>query len=84
MTIEEVIQFQEESYLYFEKRNPEFLKILREKKTLDDSLTKIMDEILAEYLKEVKAKRPKEDVEEEDGADPDVGVDVLDKATTKK
>lgn len=84
MTIEEVVKFQNEILPYFEKTQMDMLKTLREKRALDDGMTKIMDEILAEYLKELKAKRPKEDAEDEDSKDANVGVDVLDKATTKK
>ena len=85
MSIEEVIKFQNDVLPYFEKRNMDMLKTLREKRALDDAMTKVIDEILAEYLKELKANRPKEDEEDEDGAQtPNVGVDVLDKATQKK
>ena len=37
---------------------------------------------MAKYLKDLIAKRPKEDVDEEE--DSKVGVDTLDKATSKK
>ena len=82
LTIEEVNKFQLEIFGYAQKRNPEFLKTLREKKSLDDPMTKIVDDILMEYVQEVQAKRPKEkeEVEEQDN----VGADVLDTATSKK
>lgn len=83
LTIEEVITFEKEILEYFQKRNPEMLKKLREKRALDEEITKIMDTVLAEYIKEVTAKRPVEDAETEESANQ-VGVDTLDQATTKK
>ena len=82
MSIEEVVEFQKEIYDYFVKRNPEMLKKLRAKRALDEEISKIMDDILTEYVKEVSAKRPAEDAETEEGTQ--VGVDTLDQATTKK
>lgn len=82
-TMEEVIAFQNEILEYFRKRHPELVKKMREKRTLDDEITKAMDEVLAEYSKEITAKRPLEDAETEEGANQ-VGVDTLDKATSKK
>lgn len=81
LTIEEVIVFQKDIYDYFFKRHPDMLIKLREKRALDDEMTKIMDTVLTEYVKEISAKRPKEDAESEDSQ---VGVDTLDKATSKK
>ena len=83
LTIEEVNIFQKEIMEYARQKKPELLKILRERKKLDDEITKGMDEVLALYLKEIQMKRPKEEIES-DGNEPNVGVDVLDAATTKK
>ena len=83
LTMVEVNVFQGEILEYTIKKNPEFLKTLRERKTLDEAITKAMDALLGEYFKELKAKRPKEELETE-GDEPNVGVDVLDAATTKK
>ena len=83
MMLEEVAVFQNEVYDYFKKRNPEFMKKLREKRDFDDEMKKIADEILAEYLKGLVAKRPKEDAESDEG-DQRVGQDTLDVATKKK
>ena len=82
MTIPEVNEFQTNILGYSQKKNPNLLKILRERRKLDPEIEKGMDEVLAEYLKEIKAKRPKE--EEEEKTVPNVGVDVMDKATSKQ
>lgn len=84
MTTEEVIAFQGEIYDHFMKKQPEFMKTLREKRDFDDDMKKIMDDVLKEYLEGIIAKRPKEDFEEEEGATANVGVDTLDQATSKK
>lgn len=81
MSIEEVNAFQKGILGYFEKRAPDMLKNLRAKRALDDEMTQQMDTILAEYLKEIMAVRPREDAEAEES---NVGVDTLNKATTKK
>jgi len=84
MTTEEINKFQEDIYDYFKGKKPDILKELREKRDADDEMKKIFDEVLDEYLKETIAKRPKEeDDDDEDGPDQ-VGVDVLDQATSKK
>ncbi|MDZ4241450.1 MAG: F0F1 ATP synthase subunit alpha [Candidatus Omnitrophota bacterium] len=84
LTIEEVNIFQDAALGYFEKRKPELIKRMREKRDLDDEMKKVIDEVLAVYVKEVKDKRPKEEDEVEGGGDSAVGVDVLDQATSKK
>ncbi len=82
MTIEEVNDFQGQILEYFKKRHPDKLKAMREKRDLDPEITKALDEVLDEYLKEIIAKRPVEEDEDED--EDNVGTDVLDKATSKK
>jgi len=82
MTIPEVKVFQNEIFAFASKMNPNLIKILRERKKLDDEITKAMDDILAAYMKIVEEKRPKD--EDEAAEDSKVGVDVLDAATTKK
>lgn len=85
MTIEEVSVFQNEIYTYVKARQPELLKKMRQKRDMDDDMKKVIEGILSEYLAEIVAKRPKEDVEGGGGgAESGVGVDVLDKATSKK
>ncbi len=82
LTIPEVNTFQQEIFEYAKKKNPDILRILRERRKLDDEISKGMDAVLAEYLKEIQDRRPKEEAEDEDEAN--VGVDTLDAATTKK
>jgi len=84
MMIEEVIAFQKEIYGWFKKRHPDFLKKMRELRNVDDDMTKLMDEQLRIYLEEIVAKRPKEELDDEDSDDLNVGVDMLDAATSKK
>jgi F-type H+-transporting ATPase subunit alpha len=87
MTIEELNIFQRDAYDYFKKTDPDWMKMLREKRNMDDDMKKRCDEILAQYLKEIIAKRPKEDLDEDDEehkGDANVGKDILDGATSKK
>ena len=82
--IEEVTKFQVEIYDYAKKKDPELFKKMREKRNIDEEMSKKCDAILSEYLKEIIAKRPKEVLDEDEKGDANVGVDVLDQATSKK
>jgi F-type H+-transporting ATPase subunit alpha len=84
MSIEEVTVFQIEIFEYAKKKNPELIKKMREKRNVDEEMGKQCDVILNEYLKETIAKRPKEILDDDEKGDANVGVDVLDKATSKK
>ena len=81
-TIPEVKTFQDEIFEFAKKKNPDLIKKLREKRKVDDEIGKDMDAVLAEYAKLIESRRPKEEEEVED--ETNVGVDTLDKATTKK
>ena len=83
MTIEEVIAFQNDVFDYMAQKDLEFLKTMRAKRDMDDDMKKALDEHLSDYLEELIAKRPKESFDSEDN-DDNVGVDVLDRATSKK
>ncbi len=84
MSIEEVNIFQAEVYDYFMKHDPEWMKLLRQKRDMDDPMKKRCEEILQQYLKEIIEKRPKVDLDEEEDGTANVGKDVLDGATSKK
>jgi len=81
LTIDEVKTFQLEIFDFTTKHNPNLLKILRERRKMDDEIQKGMDEVLEKYIKEVDEKRPKELEEDEEALE--LG-DALDAATTKK
>ncbi len=83
MTLLELNEFQMAIFEFTQKNNPNLIKILRERKKLDAEIEKAMDVILTAYLTELKAKRPKEE-DKTQGAVANVGVDVLDAATSKK
>ncbi len=86
MTIEEFNVFQNAIYDYFKKHDPEWLTMMRKKRDIDDGMKPRCEELLRKYLQEeVIAKRAKVDLDEEEGGkDANVGVDILDKATSKK
>jgi len=86
-TSEEIDVFEEEILDYAKEKNSELLKILRERRKMDDEIENAMVVILDEYFKELKAKRPTsmdEDQEEEDEITSNIGKDVLEEATSKK
>ncbi|MFH1360039.1 MAG: F0F1 ATP synthase subunit alpha [Candidatus Omnitrophota bacterium] len=82
LTIDEVKAFQNEIAPFCQKKNPDLLKILRERKKIDDEITKGFESVIKDYIKEAEAKRPKD--EEEEAEEVGVGEDALDKATTAK
>ena len=81
MTLDEVKVFQSEIFEFTHKRMPDLLRVIRERKKMDDDIQRGLDEILGIYMKELEAKRPKEEEVEEE---LQVGIDTLDAATTKK
>jgi len=70
-------------YDFVHERKPEILVKLRKEQDYDDEMAAVFDEVIKEYIDEVKATRPDEDLDL-DEEESNVGVDVLDKATTKK
>lgn len=86
LTFPEIDKFQEDILAYAEEKNPEFLKILRERKKMDEEIEKALNEVINAYVEEVIAARPKEEEQpkKEDELISNIGRDVLDEATTKK
>ncbi len=82
MTIPEVKEFQLSIFDYAKTKDPDLITMLRAKRDLDEEIEKRMTDLLALYLKELQAKRPKE-AEEEDGAGF-LGTDALDAATSNE
>lgn len=83
LTIPEVNVFQVKIFDFVNARHPEAMVKLREKKDYDDEMAKLFDEDIKAYIAEVMKVRPKEEDAETEGAST-VGVDMLDKATSKK
>ena len=54
MSVAQVKAFQEEILAYALKKNPDFVKKLRESKKLDEEIEKSINEILKMYLEEIK------------------------------
>ena len=84
LTLEEVKDFQNKIFDYLNKRHPDTMVKLREKRDYDDEMAKVFDIVIKEYIEEVKKVRPIEEDDEVEGGSANVGVDTLDKATTKK
>src|SRR3989338_7802579 len=82
LTIPEVNVLQVKIFDFINARHPEAMVKLREKKDYDDEMAKAFDADIKVYVEEVIKARPKEDDEETEGGS--VGVDMLDKATSKK
>ena len=83
MSSKEVNKFQKEILGFATKNAPDLIKNLREKKKLEDDIVQGMDAVLDNYLKELRAARPAFE-DDEESKDSNVGVDVLDAATSKK
>lgn len=82
LTIDEVKTFLAKIFDYVMKYNPDLVKLIGERKAMDDEIQKGLDEILDKYMKEVLSHRAAE--EDDDVVVDNVGVDALDAATTKK
>ncbi len=57
LSLEEVDVYQDEIAEYAKNKAPELLKLLRERKKLDEDVTQGLDAFLEEYLKEVESRR---------------------------
>ncbi len=84
LTKEEIEQFQAEIFEFAKKKNPEFLKILRERRKMDEQIEKGLNEVIAAYVSEVEANRAKPQGAKPDEITTNLGRDVLDEATSKK
>ena len=89
MTLDEVAVFQTEIYEFAKEKNPEMIKILRERRKKDEEIEGGLVEVLDEYMKVLNSRREENgEVEKKvmvDGDDivSNIGRDVLDEATTK-
>lgn len=84
LSSEEVNFFQKEIFGYFQQRQPEFLKNLRQKRDFDDDMRAVMEKEINEFIKaNILSKRVEIDTSDEKG-ESGVGVDTLDRATSKK
>ncbi len=82
LTMPEINQFQANIFEFAQKKDPQLLVTLREKKSLDEAIERGLTGVLDGYFKELKANRPPEEAA---GKPKDeVASDVLDKATNKR
>jgi len=86
LSIEEVNAFQAEIYEYAQKDNPGLMKKMRQLRNFDEEIEAWAKELTGKYIKGLIEKRPKVDLDEDEEGkgDANVGVDVLDQATSKK
>ena len=84
LTAPEIDKFQQEILEAAERINPEFLKILRERRKNDSDIENGLNQILETYTQDIISKRVPEKPVEEPDLVSNIGRDVLDEATTKK
>lgn len=84
LSLDEVKTFQKEILPYAKEKNPNLLKILRERRKKDDEIEKGLNEVIEGYIKELEGKRPKEEKAQAEDIVSNIGKDVLDEATSKK
>ncbi len=84
LTKEEIDIFQKDIIEFAIKRNPDFVKKLREKRKMDDEIEKGLIDNIESFIKDLEAKRTKTEVKKENDIVSNIGRDVLDEATTKK
>lgn len=86
LTFPEIDEFQTKINGYVNELYPEFFKILRERRKMDEEIESSLNEILENYCKKVEEERPAEEEAEQQPEDiiSDIGKDVLDEATNPK
>jgi F-type H+/Na+-transporting ATPase subunit alpha len=77
-------KFQNEIFEYTQKKDPDFLKKLREKKKMDDEIETSLNAIIQAYIEEVAGIAPVEEQEKETDIVSNLGKEVLEEATSKK
>ena len=86
LNLDEINVLQEEILEYVRNKNPELLKILRERKKMDQEIDDGLSAVMDDYVQEALKKRPEH--EPEDVSDEpiisNIGRDVLDEATNPK
>jgi len=86
LEIEEVRKFQVAILPYAEKKDPEFLKLLRERRKKDEQIEKGLEAIISVYVEEVEKGRSNAggQTSEDESIVSNIGRDVLNEATSKK
>lgn len=84
LSMPEIDLFQAEIFAFAQDKNPNLIKILRERRKMDQEIETALNEVLESYVKKVEESRPKEVENEKDQITSNIGRDVLDEATTKK
>ncbi len=78
----QILQFQEEILGFVEKKDPELLKILRERRKMDDEINKGLTAVIEAYTNKMKGVSEEEVEKMEEDITSDIGADVL-KAAAK-
>jgi len=84
LNMDEIQVFQNDIFKYVKEKNPDLLKILRERRKMDQEIEDGLNDIINIYVEEALQKRPDyqpEDVEDEP-VTSNIGRDVLDEATS--
>ncbi len=86
LEITEVDEFQEKIFDFAQKKNPEFIKLLRQRRKMDEEIEKNLNDVIDAMVKDIISRRPgvEEPKEQEEDITNNLGQDVLDKATSKK
>lgn len=88
LSIEEVNVFQNHIYAYAQEKNPELLKLIRERKKKDDEIVKGLNEIIESYILELESQRggenPNPEQKDSEAITSGVGADVLSQAESQK
>lgn len=81
---EEINVFQDGIFDFAKEHNPELLKILRERRKMDDEIEKGFNDVIEKFVKQIIDSRPEDEEEEtQDEVVSKIGRDVLDEATSK-
>ncbi|MCA9408317.1 MAG: F0F1 ATP synthase subunit alpha [Candidatus Omnitrophica bacterium] len=81
----EIDEFQDNVYAFAKENFADFLKMLRERRKMDEEIEKGLNDVLTAYVEMAIAKRSEQKVEgDSEDIVSNIGRDVLDEATTKK
>jgi len=77
LDMSQIMQFQEEILAFAESKNPELLKILRERRKMDDEISKGLTAVIEAYVNKMKGVSEEEAEQREEDIVSDIGAEVL-------
>jgi F-type H+-transporting ATPase subunit alpha len=81
---DEINKFQNGIYQYARERNPQLIRILRERRKMDEEIEQGLSEVISSYVGVIQGQRAVVEEKESDSIVSNIGRDVFDEATSRQ